>query len=776
VRAETNGRAVGTPCVRHRIRCPVRRNACISVMPVALALMIAALACERTAHAQGDSPTLSPRAGATSVVTGHVVDADSQRPLPGAVVTVDGTSITAISASDGRFAIAAPTGVTLVISSDDHEISLVQVDGTAPLHIALLRIGAAAEEVIQISGDAPIAAPGATTLDRRQLQTIPGASDDLLASIDILPGVNNNPFGGPTGYNGVIIRGSAPEDSKILIDGFDVPFLYHNVGSRSILPTESIEALEYLPGGFDVSYGRASSGVIAVTTRSGDPQFGAHGELSVIDGGLLAHGSVAAEGRYLVALRRSTIDLVLPSLVPDDADLNFATVPRYWDLQARYDTALSSRWQLALTGLGSDDSLELFADNERDPDQRFFNRTRFLRGIADARWRDGEWSVTTAVSSLVVEFNSEAGRMQNIDLFRLQTAMRTEVVRSMARAVGLRDVVMRIGAEAAVDRVDVALAIGEVLDEGQPMAGPFDPDDIRQRFAGVFWVPDVGTWASAAASLGAARLTTGLRVDGFVRGRDVVVQPRAELAFNLPATFRLRLAAGSYSRPPENQDEYLDRSANPERSTQVVLGAEFGPSAGFKVQASGYFTDRRDLLTRVDDGKYENLGSGQTYGGELLLNLRRGNVAAWLSYSLSHSTRVDRPGDRTRLFDFDQPHDLNLAASWKLGRWQLGARFRYSSGQPYTPVLSSIYDSDRDSYSPLYGEVNSRRFEGHHQADVRIDRWWKIGRVNLSAFIDVQNVYLNTSTFGYGYSFDFSERFAFEAIPILPSLGVRGEL
>jgi hypothetical protein len=236
------------------------------------------------------------------------------------------------------------------------------------------------------------------------------------------------------------------------------------------------------------------------------------------------------------------------------------------------------------------------------------------------------------------------------------------------------------------------------------------------------------------------------------------------------------MAAGAYRRPPEYQDEYLDKTLGPERSTQVVFGTEYGPRDGLKVQASAYYTDRSHLMTRVEDGKYRNLGRGTTYGGELLAIFRRGPVSAWLSYSLSRSTRIDQPGARSRLFDFDQPHDLNVVASWKVGRWQLGGRFRYSSGQPYTPIMSSVFDSDADRYVPLYGEVNSKRVAGHHQADLRVDRFWKLGRVTLSAFLDVQNVYLNADVVGYGYSFDYSERFGFKSIPILPSIGLRGEL
>ena len=46
----------------------------------------------------------------------------------------------------------------------------------------------------------------------------------------------------------------------------------------------------------------------------------------------------------------------------------------------------------------------------------------------------------------------------------------------------------------------------------------------------------------------------------------------------------------------------------------------------------------------------------------------------------------------------------------------------------------------------------------------------------MTYFLDIQNVYLNQSTLGYIYSFDYQQRGAFRALPIVPSAGLRGEL
>src|SRR6185312_11557975 len=108
---------------------------------------------------------------------------------------------------------------------------------------------------------------GAAQLDRQELQRVPGTGGDVVRALTVMPGVVNMQV--PLGYAGVVIRGSSPQDSKVLVDGFEIPVLYHNIGFRAVLPAEAIDTLDYIPGGFDVGYGRASSGIVALTTRAG---------------------------------------------------------------------------------------------------------------------------------------------------------------------------------------------------------------------------------------------------------------------------------------------------------------------------------------------------------------------------------------------------------------------------------------------------------------------------------------------------------------------------
>ena len=78
-----------------------------------------------------------------------------------------------------------------------------------------------ASETIEVTGERPPQALGATTLDRDTLQRMPGARNDVMQTLSAMPGVASYPL--PIGDSGVVIRGSSPQDSKILIDDFEVP-------------------------------------------------------------------------------------------------------------------------------------------------------------------------------------------------------------------------------------------------------------------------------------------------------------------------------------------------------------------------------------------------------------------------------------------------------------------------------------------------------------------------------------------------------------------------
>jgi hypothetical protein len=174
--------------------------------------------------------------------------------------------------------------------------------------------------------------------------------------------------------------------------------------------------------------------------------------------------------------------------------------------------------------------------------------------------------------------------------------------------------------------------------------------------------------------------------------------------------------------------------------------------------------------------RLNNDGTGRIYGFELLA--RRAlteRFFGWVAYTFSRSQRRDRPGVPLRLFDNDQTHVLTVIGSYKLpAGWDVGARFRFSSGNPLTPITGARRDDLTDVFIPTFGAVNSQRLPNFHQLDLRVDKNFIFDRWSLDLYVDLTNAYNNPAKEGVLYNYNYSESAFLEGLPILPIIGAKG--
>jgi outer membrane receptor protein involved in Fe transport len=723
-------------------------------------------------------------------VQGNVLDGNTALPIPGATIRIVGGAVT-VSDKYGRFRfedVAAGTYSVEVSKPPLQSITdiLVVPAEAPPEPLQLLLIGEVAS--VAVVEDAPRRppppAPGGAQVVREEITRVPGARGDVLTAVQSLPGMAN--VGTFTAFSdGLIIRGSSPADSRVLVDGFEVPLLYHFGAVQSILPSEMIDDVSYQPGGFGVDEGRASSGIIAVNTRRGSAQLGGFAEVSFINGALFLQGPIGSSHRatFAISARRSLIDAFLPAVLPKDGSLSFTVLPKYYDWQARVDWQPADRWQLAAFLFGTFDGVEFAstADNPNDPalTGSFKNDTEFGRLITSATYDGPRFKNRLAATGDLSKFRFDTSADRYGHFSAWGAGLRDE-----ARVVLAEPLALKAGGEYLYQSWDLAIKFPRPPKEGDPMMPSFTFDPPVES-EGTYRVPNAAAWTAAEWQQGRYFVSAGGRYDGFPYNHAHVFQPRGEAKVNLGKN-RVRATAGLYTRPPQYNDENLYAELQPERAWQFTLGGERELREGLTAQTTAFYTDRSRLIVyatnRADlsnaDHPYVNRGTGKTYGAELLVTWRGPNHFAWLAYTLSRSLRRDAPEMAERLFDFDQTHNLVLVGSHRFGKqkhWQVGARFQLTTGKPWTPISGSVFNSDLNYYRPTYGALNSERTELQHQLDVRIDRTWNFQKWRLKAFLDVQNVYLHPAAYAYQYSYDYSQKDALKTLPILPSLGVRGE-
>jgi hypothetical protein len=59
---------------------------------------------------------------------------------------------------------------------------------------------------------------------------------------------------------------------------------------------------------------------------------------------------------------------------------------------------------------------------------------------------------------------------------------------------------------------------------------------------------------------------------------------------------------------------------------------------------------------------------------------------------------------------------------------------------------------------------------------LRVDKTWQFQSWNLTAYLDLQNAYNHRNSEGVSYNYNYSQSRPQTGLPILPIIGVRGEL
>ena len=667
------------------------------------------------------------------------------------------------------------------------------------------------ETEVFVQGERPPREVTRRTLERREIQRIPGTSGDALRSIQSLPGVAR-----PPGLAGLlIVRGSAPEDTGTFIDGAQVPLIYHFGGLTSVVPTELLDKLDFYPGNFSVRYGRLQGGIVDVGLRKPNTDcYGDYGEMTdrkgcyhgmvqfdSVDGRILIQGPVAGseDWSFAVGGRRSWIDAWLAPVL-EEAGSNVTSAPVYYDYQAIVERNKGPGDKLSFRFYGSDDKLELLLNNPAAQDPGFGGNlkfgTSFLRAQAlYQKQLTKKTNLDTMVSAGTQNIDFSLGGNLRFEISSVPIDIRSEIGHKIHETAKVN-----VGLDFQTGPFDVFVRAPPPSRPGEVAAGPFATAvPLETNSSGMIfrpaWYGDV-EWQPHRR----LRIVPGVRFDYARDSGQADASPRANVRYSLilpeeefwfgkPLGTVLKGGVGKYSQPPEFQetDEIFGTPGiGTNQSMHYAVGFEQDVSQQLNLSVEGYYKDFYNSVSRNPDANgvyvYDNQGSGQVIGMETLLKYKPDTrFFGWLSYTLSQSLRRDCDSCIERKFEFDQTHNFIILGSYRLGRgWEFGARFRVVSGPLVTPVanpntLPSVFSGDAGSYVPLQGEVFSERLPLFHQLDLRVDKSWQLRLVKMSLYVDIQNVYNNAAAEGLLYNYNFSQQAYQTGLPILPSLGVRGE-
>lgn len=769
-----------------------------------------------TANTPGaDSPQAAPPPTVGNL-TGVLRVADTDSPLAGAevvIVSPAGTETRLQTDADGRFALEGVLPGAYRVRASSPGFLATEVEETVvvgEVTEVTYRIAPESEAgaiEVTVKGERPPREVTRRTIERREIERIPGTSGDALKSLESLPGVAR-----PPGFSGVlVVRGSYPEDTQVYLDGSEIPLVYHFGGLRSVLPTELIERIDFYPGNYGAKFGRGMGGLVDVGLKSPETRckdekgnlterrgcFSGIAQVDLIEGRFLLQGPLPIKGWSVAAgARRSWIDAWIGPIL-ENTGANIKTLPVYYDYQAIVERKVSSDSRLSFRFYGADDRFAAIIDPlAQEPaiggSLRF--GTSFYQGQALYEKQLSSYANSSTMLSVGrTALNFSVGSFK-FDLVLQPVQWRQEFGFKLGR--GLR---LNTGLDFQVQPYDITVRTPAPPRAGEADSGPFSSRPVIEVVESATVVRQ-GAYADAEwQPTERLRVVPGLRFDYARDTGKSDVSPRINARFDVVPggndergrarrRTTVKAGAGYYYQPPQFQETnavFGTVGLGSNRALHYSLGVEQEVTTQVDVGVEGFYKDFDNLVaggTPTDLARYTNNGLGKSYGLETLLRYKPDKqFFGWVAYTLSRSERQNYPGDEAYLIPYDQTHNLTVLGSYRLGRgWEFGVRFRVVSGSLTTPVrsapdLPAIYAADSGAYVPFQAAENSERLPLFHQLDLRLDKRWQIKTYRISTYLDVYNVYNHAGVEGVSYSYNYGSRIYQTGVPFLPSVGVRGE-
>lgn len=718
---------------------------------------------------------------------GRILERGTRRPIPDAQVVVADVGLTALTDSDGRFEIEdVPPGkhdiVVPVLAYQRFKTSEDIAEGERLDVVYYLEPDYGSPLEVVVEADKVKKEVSKTVLKREEMKKIPGTGGDALKVITALPGVStSNELG-----TDFLVRGSGPFDNNIQIDRLPATYLYHFGAIRSVLNTDLLEGIDFQAGGFPASFGRATGGILLANTRSGRrDRMGGMVDVNTLLSETYFEGPVGSKGSFTVAGRRSYFDVVLKPVIvqsiPAD-QLQFSVFPQFYDYQMRGDYEVVTGSTLTAFVFGADDILGFVTErtNPRDPDVtgNFSIHQFFHSQAASYRSKFGDFS------NKLTFFNTNAGQEIKIGDAgnRLRFSFNTPSLND--------DLSFKVNNTHTLNAGILAQYI--ILNIDTKFPAPPRPGQTDFTFSDAELITSrrtlhaiqTGVYAEDIIMLTPSwMLTPGVRYDEYrLDSQTRYVDPRLATRWEVLSNLAFKGAVGQYSDFPTEQQlskDYGNPKLKPVHAVHYVGGAEYKITENDLVDVQAYYKWLDNLVSQANDvERYHNDSVGEAYGVEIFLrHYLTSRFFGWASYAYSRSLRKLPDTGEWAPAGFDQPHIVNLVGSYKLtNRWETGLKWRYSSGNPYTPYVDRIYIADRSLYIPIPGERNSARLPAQHRLDARVEYAYPFNAWTMRFYLEVLNVYGQKNAADYTNNYDYSKREPLYLLPVpIPLLGVRAE-
>ena len=736
--------------------------------------------------------------GQSGTVRGYVYDKDSGEPIGFGNVYLEGTTMGTNTDFEGFYNLSdVPVGeyklVATFLGYDTASVDIKVVSQGIVNKSLYLTEGGINLGVINVSAERTSRKTevqvSKITVSAKQIKSLPsvGGEADIAQYLQVLPGVVS------TGDQGgqIYIRGGAPVQNKILLDGLNIYNPFHSLGFFSVFETDLIRNVDVFTGGFNAEYGGRVSAIVDIKTREGNrSRMGGYASISPFMGKALIEGPLQKfkEGggstSFVLTGKKSIIDNTSKTLYQYAAENEDVGLPFFFnDIYGKVTHITPGGSKFNVFGFN-------FDDQYNDP------------SIADIGWTNSgfgtSFSLIPATSNLIID----------------------GVIGSTNYDIGID--------EAGDDRTSDIREFGANIDftyfgtssefkYGLSLLSMRTNFDFRNPF-GIRLrqeqnTTEVSSYFKLNKKWDRLIIEPSIRLMYYASQRVFSPEPRLGLKFNFTDRIRFKAAGGLYSQNvlsaasdrdvvnlfsgfltgPEGRlrkpnGERLED--NLQRARHLVGGFEFDLFDNLLVNVEGYLKDYNQLVA-INRNKVSAAESdyafetGEAYGAEFSAKYETPKYYLWATYTYGFVNRDD--GEQVFPTVFDRRHNLNLLGTYNIddkGDFQVSVRWNLGTGFPFTQtkgfytnisflegVTTDYLTSNPDNIGIIFSDTrNGGRLPAYHRLDISVNKkFYFSNNLGMEANFSVTNVYDRPNIF----YFDRVRYLRVNQLPVLPSAGVK---
>ncbi|UKJ08415.1 TonB-dependent receptor [Solitalea lacus] len=713
------------------------------------------------------------------IIKGVVTDVFSNESLAGVTLLIQKTNKVTVTDSIGRFTLDKLTPGFYNISvtyigykpKTIHEIQVTNAKATI-VNITLETDAKSLGEVeVRSSSYKSEETPlSLRTIGVAEIKRNPGGNRDISKVVQSLPGVAQ-----PVSFrNDIIIRGGAPNENRFFLDDIEIPNLNHfttqgsSGGPVGMINVDFINQVDFYSGAFPANRGNALSSVFQFRQKDGrsDRQSGAL-TIGASDFAISAEGPISQKTTYLASFRRSYLQFLFKAF-----DLPF--LPTYNDAQFKIKTKIDSKNELTFIGLGAIDRFALNTQaNDTEAKQYILanlatnTQDNYTVGASYKHYR------TTGFTTLAISRNYLNNRAEKY------FDNNEELPKKMDYSS--KEIENKLRLERSDKYNDWKVSYGANIETGRYSTETFylNPYGPTVNYSSKLDDLKYGFYGQVSKELFDDNLTlsAGVRADGsdfssLTNNPLKQLSPRFSASYSINPAVSLNFNTGLYYQLPaytvlgyrNETGELTNKNVKYISNYHTVLGLEVNSGSNLRFTAEAFYKKYYDypmIEFQGDTVNLANLGAdfgvvgnqpvvglngGRTYGFELMAQQRLNKGF----YGIAALTLVRSEfKDKSSQFvpsGWDSRYILTITAGKLFKRnWEVGAKFRFTGGAPYTPYdvpFSSLKTNwlINPQGTLDYDQLNTLRLGNFYQLDARVDKKYPFKKWTLNFYVDIQNL------------------------------------